>query len=431
MPQLQTVNLNPLPRTEPTNLERILSAAAQRETQDRAQAKDADILTRIYEQVDKQGLDLEGKIRSISTNKELSPTAKTNEIKNTLDVAKVNADLKKHLQAQMEADSKKKAEQQKQADAVKQTQLIEQQRGLESGTLASFASNPGLGERVTRPEKEPKKTQASQPINEDQLKRIQEVRARPEFTDASPAKKYQMLTDNLVSKENAKVEADIFSEDEKIANQAIDNSYKMHDKFINDITNSYKAFETDTKPKLLQIQKLASDGDVIGPTAAVFLDAFGIPLGALEDPSSELFQKLSLDLLKGLPETYGNRILKVEVENFLKTVPQLVNSSDGRRMIASNMLKLGEMKEVYYNAMRQEQQNYLDKNKPFPRDFQQRIFDQAKPRLDQINKDFVKLSEIRSVPSGTVPFFDPQGEVKFVPKEHLQWAEENEGRRIW
>jgi hypothetical protein len=143
-----------------------------------------------------------------------------------------------------------------------------------------------------------------------------------------------------------------------------------------------------------------------------------------------LYNKLSQDLLKGLPETYGNKILKVEVDNFLKTIPTLMNSPDGRRMISSNLLKLGDMKEVYYKEMRNQQKQYLDNNKPLPRDFQQRVFDQVKPQIDKINQEFTHLSEIKSVPKGTVPFFY-KGKIKFVPEEDIEWAEKNEGKRIW
>ena len=123
--------------------------------------------------------------------------------------------------------------------------------------------------------------------------------------------------------------------------------------------------------------------------------------------------------------------MKVEVDNFLKTIPTLANSPDGRRMIASNMLKLGEMKEVYYNAMREKQREYLDENKPFPKDFEQVVFDQVKPQIDRINKEFVQMSEIKSVPENTVPFFSPDGSIKFVPKDQVDWAQKNGGRRIW
>lgn len=275
-----------------------------------------------------------------------------------------------------------------------------------------------------------KKTQASQPIDPEQLKIIKEVRKTPGFDDLDELGQYQVFTDAGVSKENSEAESKLKGAQLTRQGQQFDKAYEAQKDFIENTTNQYKAFETETKPKLLQMRNIP-DEDVVGPTGAVFLEALGIPLGALENPSSELYQKLSLDLLKGLPETYGNRILKVEVDNFLKTIPSLLNSADGRRMIASNMLKLGEMKEVYYNEMRRQQREALDNGKPLSKDFQQRVFDQVKPQIDKINNEFVKLSEITSVPEGTIPFFNPNGEVEFVPKEHAQWALENGGKRIW
>ncbi len=280
--------------------------------------------------------------------------------------------------------------------------------------------------RATKPSK---KTQASQPIDPEQLAIIRKIRETPEYQNADPLTKYQLLTDNGVSRENAESEADIASKQSETQTKAFDTAYKANEDFINETTQTYKAFETEMKPRLLQMRNI-KDKDLVSPTAAVFLDTFGIPLGALQDPSSELYNKLSQDLLKGLPETFGSRILKVEVDNFLKTIPQLVNSADGRRMIASNMLKLGEMKEVYYNAMRNAQQSALESGK-FPRDFQQAVFDQVKPQIDRINNEFVKLSDVKRVPEGTIPFFNPNGEIEFVPKELAEWASENGGRRIW
>lgn len=206
--------------------------------------------------------------------------------------------------------------------------------------------------------------------------------------------------------------------------------FKMHQPFIEETQQKYQGFETEMKPRLLQMQSMPEDKIVSAP-AATFLESMGIPLGALENPESELYQKLSQDLLKGLPDTYGNRILKVEVDNFLKTIPTLMNSANGRRMIASNMLKLGEMKEVYYKEMRRLQKNYNSRNEALPMDFQQEVFDNVKPQIDRINQEFIKLAEVTDVPEGTVPFFDPQGNIKFVPKDKEKWATENGGRRIW
>lgn len=307
---------------------------------------------------------------------------------------------------------------------------LEKDRDLETGALSAYVNDPHMAEQISRPAKEPKKTQASQPIDPEQLKLIDEVRNTPGFDDLDEVGQYRALTRGKVSKENAEAESKLKGQQLERGQKATDNSFKAHEDFIKDTTKAYKSWETETKPKLMQLRNI-KDEDLIGPTAAVFLEKLGIPLGALEDPSSELYNKVSLDLLKGLPETYGSRILKVEVDNFLKTIPSLMNSPDGRRMVASNMLKLGEMKETFYNEMRRQQKDSLEKNKPLPRDFEQSVFDQVKPRIDKINNEFVKLSEIKAVPPNTIPFFSPSGEVEFVPKEHAQWATENGGKRVW
>ena len=218
---------------------------------------------------------------------------------------------------------------------------------------------------------------------------------------------------------------------EKLEDARIERSDKAHQPFIDEVTNRFNTWEGETKPKLEYLQKKSTDEQLIGPTANAFLETLGIPLGSLENPGSEVYQKISQDLLKGLPESYGSRILKVEVDNFLKTIPTLQNSPEGRRMIASNMLKLGEMKEVYYDEMRRQQQNFIDENKPYPRDFQQRVLDNVRPQMNRMNQEFVKMNNITHVPENTSPFFNPQGEIEFVPNELVQWAIDNGGTRIW
>src|SRR5690606_7320323 len=146
---------------------------------------------------------------------------------------------------------------------------LEQRRGLEKGSLEPYAEDLSFAEKVT---KQPKATQASQPIDPDQIKRIQNVRNTDEFKKSSPAKKYQLLTDAGVSKENAKAEADIFAEEEK----GLDKSYEAQKDYIQDITSKYNSWVSETKPRIMQLQNLG-DKDLIGPAAAKFLEAFDIP----------------------------------------------------------------------------------------------------------------------------------------------------------
>ena len=165
----------------------------------------------------------------------------------------------------------------------------------------------------------------------------------------------QVLKQSNIALKEKKLSADLTHRQE----EDFKKSYDKDRPFIEDTTQAYKAWMTSEKPRLMQLRSIDPE-KLISATGAVFMETLGIPLGALDDPSSELFEKVSLDMLKGLPETYGNKIMKVEVENYLKTIPSLMNSPDGKRMIISNFLKLGEMKEVYYDAMRNQQTAILD-----------------------------------------------------------------------
>lgn len=443
MPQLQVVDLNPNPRTETTPLEKTLSSFANRYNENRKEQRGADALAEIYEQYKEDGDNLGNTIKAISKDPRIPPTTRVNTVDQLLKFQQHNSNLQKtaakniETQAKNQAASDKaaaeKAEKERKAENNKAILAdIELKRGLEKGALDPYEDNVGLAERTTRPDKEVKVNQADRPPDADQLRRRIEVEESPEFQNATLSQKEKLYSRAGLSTANTKAAMDPLYEEQKINAKMQESSYKAQEGFINEVTDRYKAFETDTKPKVMQMQKIATDDELIGPTAAAFMDLFDIPLGALENPASELYNKVSLDLLKGLPETYGNRILKVEVDNFLKTIPSLLNSPEGRRMIASNILKLGEMKEVYYKEMRKQQVNLLDSSKPFPRDFQQRVFDQVKPQIDRINNEFVQLSTIKAVPEGTIPFFNPDGEIEFVPKEHAQWAEtQGGGKRIW
>lgn len=283
---------------------------------------------------------------------------------------------------------------------------------------------------VTKPEKKPRLSDA--PIDPEQLSNLEKARSSPGYEDMDELERYQTMLKNNVSPVLAEKEAKITADINERKSKEEDKAYEAQKGFIDKTSNAYTAWESETKPKLLQLQKLG-DKELITPSAAKFLEIFDIPLGVLENPSNELYQKVSQDLLKGLPETYGSRILQVEVENFLKTIPTLMNSAEGRRMIASNMLKLGEMKEVMYNEMRNQEKSYLDAKKPLPKDFQRDIIDNVKPQMEKINKEFQQLSELTSIPPNTVPYFDSLGGITFIPKDNpaaLEWAEQN-GKRIW
>lgn len=192
MPNIQTIDTSPN-KGEPSIFEKTVASFVNRN----AEHRESDALADIYEGYKKDGQNIEDAIVNLHRNPNIGPTARVSAVKTLMDFQEHNSALQKKAQEKVNNQA-----------IIKD---LEKRRGLEEGALAPYVDDPKLAEQITRPAKEAKKTQASQPIDEDQLKRIKHVRELPEFKAASPAIKYQMFTDYGVSKENAKTEADIFA----------------------------------------------------------------------------------------------------------------------------------------------------------------------------------------------------------------------------
>lgn len=101
--------------------------------------------------------------------------------------------------------------------------------------------------------------------------------------------------------------------------------------------------------RLDRMRKLIDTGKLSSPEAAAALDTLahgiwgvGINLKALQSPESQEFEKLSNDMLKGIQDIFGSRILKTEVDNFMKTIPTLLQSDAGKIAVIDNLKLLGE-----------------------------------------------------------------------------------------
>ncbi len=131
-----------------------------------------------------------------------------------------------------------------------------------------------------------KLTQASQPINPEQLNNIQMVRKMPGYEQASPAKKYQMLTDNNVSKENAEAEAKIAADDLK--NQPGGKFAEEREKAVAKyVTDSFeKGKEANDMNFTIGKVKKAVNGEITGP---------GVLASLKKNPYTQILMGLTVD----------------------------------------------------------------------------------------------------------------------------------------
>lgn len=149
------------------------------------------------------------------------------------------------------------------------------------------------------------------------------------------------------------------------------------------VLNSHEGSKR-TIMQLDRLEALNNEGKLTTPVIAKFSESLGIPLSVLANPESEEFQKVSQDLLSNIKEVYGNRILEVEVNNFLKTIPTLMNSQEGRARVIRDLKLLNKGAEIKYKAYR----DIRKKGGKIPLDIHEQVLDKADPELEKLADEF-------------------------------------------
>lgn len=176
-----------------------------------------------------------------------------------------------------------------------------------------------------------------------------------------------------------------------------DNAYRKQ------ILNRYESAQTlDTQ--LARMERLNESNQLSTPASIKALQTFGVPLSFLNNPSNEEFEKLSLDLTKNITQVYGNRILKTEFDNFLRTIPTLLNTKEGRERIINNLRLMNEGAKIKYDAYKQLRKEGETRN------LQEKIIEITGPRLDELSMQFQSGLD-------TVHMRGPDGQFYDIPIE--------------
>ena len=189
MPQLQTVDLSPTPyQGRETPIEKAAERFSDRFRSNQIQKQDSDELSKIYKQYQDDGRNIGNALMSLQTNPNLSPTRRVEAANQMLKFQQHNNVLQK--QASKELAAKTKADKEA-ADAQEKLETnkqylaeLEQDRGLEPGSLAKYEKQPGLADKLHKPVKG---NQADREVDPEQLQRIEHTVSQPGFKDLSPA----------------------------------------------------------------------------------------------------------------------------------------------------------------------------------------------------------------------------------------------------
>jgi len=200
--------------------------------------------------------------------------------------------------------------------------------------------------------------------------------------------------------------------------------YSSNKDYIEKITDAYQgANEMD-----MRLDQMLTLKDLPTPALATAMETLGIP-SSLFSADAEVAEKLSIDLTKNIQQFYGSRILQSEFSAFLRSIPTLKNTPEGRQRIVENMKKFNELKRLEYTRMRQEELKYDEKNQPLPNDFRRKVVENMKEDADKLAMEFKKSNQeklSKKIPVQSKPGFiqlkDPNGMIRWVPEKEREAA---------
>src|SRR5690606_23151303 len=84
----------------------------------------------------------------------------------------------------------------------------------------------------------------------------------------------------------------------------------------------------------------SGDAQLDTPGYVEFLERSGLNIPALMNPESEEFQKLRQTQLRDAKQYFGGRVSNFEMDQFLKSIPSLNQSPEGRKRVIANMERI-------------------------------------------------------------------------------------------
>ena len=148
-------------------------------------------------------------------------------------------------------------------------------------------------------------------------------------------------------------------------------------------TESRTAKEDDMR--LDRMYDLNKEGKLNTPFYVAALQKLGLDIPALLNPDSQEFQRLSIDFLRNAKSYFGSRVTQYEVQMFLKSIPSLLQSKEGRDRVIRNLKIINEGKAIRAKEMRK---IIRENNGIPPLDLEDRVEERVSDKLDKLASKF-------------------------------------------
>lgn len=147
---------------------------------------------------------------------------------------------------------------------------------------------------------------------------------------------------------------------------------------------------------------------------------------------AEEYVKIINDFTTQAKDSYGSRVTNFDLQQFMKRLPTLANSEEGRALIIERMKTQTQADKIYFDALKEVYRHY-GQGKITPEDAEsiaEQISDSRiegiRERASQIDEEIENLTGEQprninqNVPKGMVILLDPNGNPLHVPQEEVE-----------
>lgn len=139
-----------------------------------------------------------------------------------------------------------------------------------------------------------------------------------------------------------------------------------------------------------RLVKLINAGKIVNPTEdhmqRYLSSIFKINLKDLRGADTEEFEKITAGFIKNAKQWFGSRVTNYDLESFMKTLPQLSTSHEGKMRILGSMKAAAEAQQLKYKALRQLMKENGGRIPPYA---QLQVEEMIAPQLEALSNQFV------------------------------------------
>lgn len=145
-----------------------------------------------------------------------------------------------------------------------------------------------------------------------------------------------------------------------------------------------------------RLEELEKEGKLNTPGYVEFLERSGFNIPALMEPGSQEYNKIVNNFVRGAKSVFSGRITNQELEQYMRTLPGLSMSPEGRKRVIANLRMLKQGDVAYSETARE----IIKENRGIPPlDLVEQLEDRVGPKLDKIAINFRK-NLLKEVPKG-------------------------------